>query len=349
MYYLYIVAPDYSLLLSQIFDEFRNSDNERLFRTMGFTDNIYTLAKAVDIKSGFNSNVVIIIKSELTESEHELILHLSARFSAKSFFVILPDSFTKGKDVIHTIENLKFITSLKFSQPELMNNLIQEIISHLDTTQISSTSISTKKFTKVKKIKMQNGKNLKFNSGVISVLGVSHGIGVTHTCILLANCFKDNKKVAVIELNDHKHFKEMFHHKINRDEIQKAVYNNVHYFWNTNLVQFWTHFRQEYDYVIIDMGAFEDLYDLDEFLRADIKIVITHGSDWKMKELFEFYSSTLKYDPKNQWIYGVPFLDKKYLKEMHKSIENKIFNIPFQMDPFRPSKDVCEVLEKILV
>ncbi|WP_105617924.1 hypothetical protein [Vallitalea okinawensis] len=347
MYNLYIIAPNYSFLLSQIFDEFRNSDNERLFKTMGVSDNLFALTKLIEAKDKFNSNIVLVIKPELTKEEHELILKLSILFKTKTFIVILLESSSKLEGANLTTNNLKYITSLKLSQPKLMNKLIHEIIPHIESTQISADTQSKKNLL-TKKSKSKKRRYMNWDSGVISVIGVSHGVGVTHTCIILANYLKEKKKVAVIESNDHKHFMEIFHHKMKRNEFQKDVYNNVHYFWNIDLVQFWTHFRHDYDYVIIDTGVYEDLYDLDVFLRSDKKIILTHGVDWKLKELYQFYPLSLKYDPKNQWIYCIPFLERKYIKDIDHIINNKIFTIPFQMDPFKPSKDVCEVLKDIL-
>ncbi len=47
--------------------------------------------------------------------------------------------------------------------------------------------------------------------------------------------------------------------------------------------------NKKYDFVLIDLGSFEDMYDMDTFLRADIKVVMCHGADWKTRHLRKFY------------------------------------------------------------
>lgn len=184
----------------------------------------------------------------------------------------------------------------------------------------------------------------------IGVLGVEKGLGVTHTCVMLAGYLSKKNKVAVIELNDSKHFKEIALIIKDDKEIakRKFIYNKVHYYWDIDYGQFISLYREKYDFLILDLGSYLELRDMDEFVRTDIRLVIGHGMDWKIKEISKFYLENRDYDPNNNWYYVLPFMDKKSIREIKSKIENKVFFLPYNINPFVVNQETKKIFEQIL-
>ncbi len=184
----------------------------------------------------------------------------------------------------------------------------------------------------------------------IGLLGISRGVGVTHTAIMLAQMLSKKNKIALIELNDNRHFEEIGRLTQGDGFLEQKgfVYNKIHYFWDLPFGQFITRHREQFDFVILDLGDDQQLRDMDEFVRADIRIVVGHGMDWKLKEVSTFNQKTRVYDPNDKWNYIIPFMDKKAITEVRALVNCKVFPLPYNMNPFIPSQEVKKVFETVM-
>jgi serine/threonine-protein kinase len=184
----------------------------------------------------------------------------------------------------------------------------------------------------------------------IGFLGVSKGVGVTHSSIMFAQILSKKGKVALIELNDSKHFKEIGFVTVDEKAVEKKnfIYNRVHYFWDIDYWQFLTLYRDKYDFILLDLGSYQVLGNIDEFIRADIRIVVGQGMDWKVKEIKSFYTLTRTYDPNNNWYYLLPFMDQKSIKEIKGWTKSKTFHLPYNMNPFIPGQEIKKAFEQVL-
>ncbi|TCK99712.1 hypothetical protein EDC19_0070 [Natranaerovirga hydrolytica] len=188
---------------------------------------------------------------------------------------------------------------------------------------------------------------------VIAVSGVSRAVGVTHLVIVLGNYFeKLGKKVALIEMNANKAF----------EKIEKA-YEGVHfnvdettffnikrctYYKNTKGLSLIDILAKNYDYYILDIGFKNEKY-FGEFLRADIQVVVGMVSEWKKDEVLHFYN-TNKDTPSNyNWIYACTYGSNSDIKDMQKIIDNKIFSIPFNPDPFIIKPEMKKVIQEVML
>ena len=183
----------------------------------------------------------------------------------------------------------------------------------------------------------------------IALLGTKSGVGVTHTAIMLSHFLSKNKKVALLELNSNNSFKELEQIINGKNSVDDFfTYNKVDYYGSVNFTEFNKYHRDRYCYIIIDFGCYENLYDIDEYIRADNKLVIAHGIDWKIGETIRFYNNTRKYDPNCKWNYLIPFLLKKDIKDISNEINNKIYTIPFNKNPFVINYEVKKVFGELV-
>lgn len=185
----------------------------------------------------------------------------------------------------------------------------------------------------------------------LGIVGVRSGVGVTHTMIMLAMTLAKKKKVAVVEIKENGAFEEIC--KATNDieciNDQHFKYKKVEYFWGVDTSEFIMTQRDKFDYVIFDLGSFNEMIDFEEFIRMDTQIVIGNGVDWKIKEVVDFYNETCEIDIYRKWKYCIPFLDKKHTRDVKDLIENPISNIPFCMNPFKPNDDVKVIIKEFLI
>ncbi|WDV46948.1 hypothetical protein PV797_04420 [Clostridiaceae bacterium M8S5] len=185
----------------------------------------------------------------------------------------------------------------------------------------------------------------------IGIVGVSKNVGVTHTIIMLAQYLSQQFKVAVLELNYTGAFKEICRATSDEECLNKTKFNykKVDYYWDINLSNFIVNDKDQYDFVLLDLGNYENLKDFDEFIRTDRKLVIAHGVDWKIREIIEFYKRTADVDIRRSWRYCIPFIGEKYLKDVKSVINNPIYHLPFSMNPFKPNNEVKAFFDKYVL
>lgn len=207
--------------------------------------------------------------------------------------------------------------------------------------------------TSYKKNKTNNRSDNGFHvkqTVTIGLLGVTAGIGVTHTSIMLAGYLSKMGSVAIIELNRSKHFLEIGliaeENKVLQDKC--FTYNKIRYFWDIDYSNFLTQHRDKFDFIILDLGNYTTLRGIEEFLRTDIRLVIAHGMDWKVRELISFYELTKDYDPNNYWIYLLPLMDQKTLRGIKSLIKKQAYPVPYNMNPFVVNTETKNIFESIL-
>lgn len=186
-------------------------------------------------------------------------------------------------------------------------------------------------------------------SKIISCLGSESGSGTTHTLIMFANYLSRNHRVAYIEMNNSYAIKALG--KItNRLTLGKKYFNHqkVDYYWDVDFSTFINSNKNKYEYLLIDFGVSQNIKSFDYFLLSDIKLCTISGIDWRIENSKNTYDYLSKIDVKNKWLYLVPFIEKKYLKELNVYIKNEIITIPYNVNPFKPEKCVMEKFDMLL-
>ncbi|MFP4698006.1 MAG: hypothetical protein ACLFMO_04800 [Eubacteriales bacterium] len=194
--------------------------------------------------------------------------------------------------------------------------------------------------------------NVTAKGVIIGVIGVSRSVGVTHTAIMIGNYLaKRGKKVALIELNHNYDFgkieKAYEGPNFNSDVTTDFKINKCIYYKNNSSLSLIDILAKPFDYYVLDIGFYQSTY-FEEFLRADIKIVMGLVSEWKKDEIFNFYEINNKFTSANQWLYGFPFATKNDIGDIKKYITNQLISIPFNPDPYIVKGDMQKILQKIV-
>ncbi|MFD1130685.1 hypothetical protein [Paenibacillus sp. PDC88] len=191
-------------------------------------------------------------------------------------------------------------------------------------------------------------------TAVIAVTGVKSGVGCTHTAIMLANYLaSENYPVLLIEANDSNDFVEIeaAYEGIDNPTILKNptfTIDGVRYAKSVKDLKLYHYHSGNYAFIIIDMGAYQESYCYEEFLRANISIVVGSGSEWKQKDIMNFFEEQIDLD-QSRWKLCVPMASKQTVDDIRKKLpKRKIHSLPFQTDPYQKDKVVNSTLEEIL-
>ncbi len=184
----------------------------------------------------------------------------------------------------------------------------------------------------------------------VGMMGVCSGSGVTHAAIMLATSLARHQRVAVLEMNPSKHFMKIAEQMEDERGVKEAhlIYERVHYFWDIGYESFLMYHREDFDVVILDLGAYGTRQEISDIIRADIQLVVGQGMDWKIEELRRFVMAMENYDPNHRFQYLVPFLDKKALGRLKLFQNNRHHPLPFNMNPFAPGAEVVKILEQVM-
>lgn len=101
-----------------------------------------------------------------------------------------------------------------------------------------------------------------------------------------------------------------------------------------------------YQIIIVDFGPFKSDY-IKTINNFDIQIMMCHGNEWKVKELyhvFESYEASLFYN----WKVVVPFGNKEEIRDINRKTKHKTKMLSFYKDPFLWTKELKGEVEHIL-
>lgn len=197
----------------------------------------------------------------------------------------------------------------------------------------------------------KNIQYISIGSNEIGFMGVESGVGVTHLSLMLAHHLSYQYKVALIEVNDSNDYENI--RKIGEFKIKDNSYfkcKGVDYFININYIDFISKYREKYEYIIADFGSHENIYEIEEFLRMDVKMIVGQVVDWKIEKIYKFYSSINKqHDIHKNWKYLIPFMDSNDdISELTDKIDNPIYAIPFNKNPFIPTNEIKIIYDQML-
>ncbi|MCQ4085603.1 serine/threonine-protein kinase [Saccharibacillus sp. JS10] len=184
----------------------------------------------------------------------------------------------------------------------------------------------------------------------IAILGNFAGCGATHTAIAVAHTLsREGGKTAIVELGRRAHTFEKIALEWEGESLngrRSFTVQGVDYWCATEKERLHDLFGKGYRYIVLDLGVCKESRDFEEFLRADLPIIVGSGSEWRSKELVSFvHRETLRSSPK--WTYLLPFATEEAVKEMRRTLRSKnVYAVPPLDSPF--DGNLREELEPLL-
>ncbi|WP_339293077.1 serine/threonine-protein kinase [Paenibacillus sp. FSL W8-0187] len=186
---------------------------------------------------------------------------------------------------------------------------------------------------------------------VTAVLGTSSGVGTTHSCIAFGHYLASRYgKVAIVEMSA----KSTAFTRIQEiaeggklGSIRKFEINGIHFWRQTARTEVISLLGGSYDAVVLDLGAYRDSERLEEFLRADLPIVIGSGAEWRQHDVVTLARMLLRH-PQAARIYALPLAGEETIQEMRRTLgTNKVYSLPLQLDPFEVPDNSREAFEQL--
>jgi hypothetical protein len=298
-------------------------------------------------------------KSEYLVIDYELILDKeqfidelrSLRINLSNLeIIILAKNLKPGSIILKKIVNLGIYNIITQNN---IDEIIKEFADILNNNSKTYRDVVSFDCEIDKKENYESNHSRKYihhlGTKIISCIGSETGSGTTHTLIMLANYLSVNKSVAYIEMNETFSIKS-FGKVTNRlvEGKNHFIHQKVDYYWDINLSKFINENKYKYEYLLIDFGSVSNMVNFDYFLMSDIKMCIISGIDWKIEKSKDTYDNLSEIDINHKWLYLVPFIEKKYLRELNQYIENEIITIPYNINPFKPEKEVKKKFEILL-
>ena len=310
---------------------------------------------ARNFKEHMSQDTVIIGTYGFAAPEQYGLGQTDARSDLYGFGALLLHLMTCG---MHTEWSSEANDAIGTDTPSFLKSIVQKLLRKLPEQRFQSASEVRSHFTAHNRIdhsdevfQRPNGRRTK----VIAVVGASAGVGVTHTVICISHHLCRNKqKVACIEMstdvNSFTHIQKSIegNHFVCNDSNIRFEIDGVHYWRQRVKEDVIGLLGSGYDYLVIDLGNEFDEASVEEFLRADLSIVVGSGAEWRHLDMIHFFSTYAHYKNKN-WVCCLPLAPIHSVKNLRKKLNHSnIYALPIQKDPFYGDECMDRTLEEIL-
>lgn len=174
---------------------------------------------------------------------------------------------------------------------------------------------------------------------VIGLIGTHHGVGVTHTGLMLAFYLGEElgKKTAFLECNNHHDMKLIQNaYEWGQLEQQCFSFHQVSCYNHVSSKKISEIFSENFEYIIMDFGI--DFHsNRNEFLRCNRKIVVGGRSEWDLQKLLHFVHSLEGVRGSENWYYFIPQASNKIVRKTISEVKRKVYAVPVTEEPTRPT------------
>jgi len=197
------------------------------------------------------------------------------------------------------------------------------------------------------KIASEKGAGFRTSIGLI---GTHRGTGVTYTGLMLAFYLGEElgKKTAFIECNRHHDMRLIEEaYEWTATDMNRFSFRNITCYKDVVPEQVPSIYGEEYEAYVFDFGT--DLNsNISEFLRCNIKIVVTGRAEWDLIKLKNFHEGIKHISGSGSWIYLIRQADINTIKKLSHEMACKVMSIPAVADPVMPSRSANRFLGILL-
>jgi eukaryotic-like serine/threonine-protein kinase len=238
------------------------------------------------------------------------------------------------------------IMNKSFSYSKALHNIMKQCLRFYPCFRYSSIKILKKKLLELSHTNSKYSNN-SCESIRIGVAGSEHRIGSTHLSFLINSyLYKNGLKGLYIEKNP-TDLSLSIPTRYQNIKIKNDVYQLYHgdilpkHVTDLNLL------KTSYDYLIFDYGELNN-HNLEEFISADIKLLVCGAKDWEMPYTEDVIK---KLDCSKEIKYLFNFLDGNHFKKVLRQMGNLLcYRIPYEPNPFewKKNKHTEEFIELLL-
>jgi hypothetical protein len=253
--------------------------------------------------------------------------------------------------LLYNPRNRQEVQSYIYKPPDLKESkLTTEDKEKLVKQHINKLSYDEKKelgFIETKEIEYTITEDRIVGTVVIAISGAMNRVGTTHLSICTSQYLKNlGFEVALVEMNKSECF------RIIKDSYEKYISANDHFmlagvdfYPYSNLLRVPDLIHKNYQYIVLDMGVFEEC-DQEEFQRAHQNIIVNGIATWELRNL-ESILAKLSWTKKIKYCFN--HADDNNFKMISESMDNlKCYRIPHNPEPFNLEDEYLDFLNRIL-
>ncbi|WP_422661017.1 serine/threonine protein kinase [Paenibacillus sp. EC2-1] len=186
---------------------------------------------------------------------------------------------------------------------------------------------------------------------VTAVLGTSPGIGTTHSSITIGHFLaRKYNKVAIIEMGtDLQAFTRIqeIAEGSPPGSVRKFTINSIDFWRQTARGDVISLLAGGYDAVVLDLGAYRDNERLEEFIRADVPIIIGSAAEWRQQDVLTLVRMLARHEHAKR-VYALPLASAKSIQQLRRLLgSNKVLALPLHTDPFSYLEETEKAIEHI--
>lgn len=194
---------------------------------------------------------------------------------------------------------------------------------------------------------MQNG----YGKGreVIGLIGTHHGVGVTHTGLMLAFYMGEERlrKTALLECNPHGDYGRIREaYEWSREDGHSFSFHRITCYGDVNEAAIAGIFSEDYECLILDFGT-DFSANREEFLRCGTKIIIGGRSQWDIPKLTAFTEASKAVRGNDSWLCFITQANEGRAKKISREIGRKVYPVPRSEEPTLPTLITNQFFERI--
>jgi hypothetical protein len=185
---------------------------------------------------------------------------------------------------------------------------------------------------------------------IIGLIGTQHGVGVTHTGILLAFYYGEElgMKTALLECNKHRDMRLIRQaYEWDREEDNYFSFRNITCYQEVTPEQIPQIMGEDYDCIIMDFGT-ELSSNREELLRCSTKIIIGGHSELDILKLHNFIKQTEVIQGSEHWLCYLVQAKEHTLQRLRNELKQKIWAVPEVEEPTRMNNSVRLFLKQCI-
>jgi len=198
-------------------------------------------------------------------------------------------------------------------------------------------------------------KEYKQGKLTIGITGTHQNVGVTHLGLMLATYLGEwlGHRTAYVEVRDKQpasldiiSLKSYFYGEEESMKEEPYTVHRVTFYPQRNSKNLVDIMNDSYQCLILDFGS--DWKNINEFLRCDIKIVVSSLAAWKKHKFMNFLTVSEELKTSNTWIYAIPFAAEKQIKAAGREFGRSMYGVPYEPDPFLLSQNMIHFFRKFI-
>lgn len=195
--------------------------------------------------------------------------------------------------------------------------------------------------------------NNKYHLGereIIGLIGTHHGVGVTHTGLMLAFYLGEElgRRTAFVECNDHHDMIRIFKaYEWQQDEKGTFFYHRITCYEGVKPGRIAEILGEAYQCVVLDFGT-DYRANKEEFLRCNTKIVVGGRSPWDIQKLEQFMNRVETCLQREDWRFVIPLVSSKRAGKLGKETGHKVWAVPLSDEPTMPSNAANRFFHEML-